>query len=479
MKGFKKILALCLMAVLMMAMVPAGYAESIEITGSKEGTTYSAYKIFDLENVVDGAYSYKVVEDWKNFFVDSADGHKYIHVDDNGYPTVVEGLSEADKAAFAKEAVAWAKMQNIKATKTATAGADGKATFTDLERGYYAIDTTLGSLCILNTANGTLSITEKNEVPTIEKKVQSGTEWADGNIAKIGDTVSFKSTIKVGRGWSGFKFRDSMEEGLTLDSASIKVRIADTDTAESDDTYSKVMTGLSEGETFGIDFADSFIEKNAGKSIEIIYSATLNEKAKIDDANKNTATLQYGDKKTSDFTETKTLSFDLVKYYKSVASDGTVTNKWLAGAEFELYDAAEEGDKIELVKESDYVYRVAKSTGTETTVICDKIVSVDGHAIQIKGLDNRDYYLEEIKAPNKYNKLDGRVKVELSQGVSLISTAAGEAASTGGVQVENKSGTTLPSTGGIGTTVFYIVGGILMATAAVVLITKKRMEKNV
>ena len=103
------------------------------------------------------------------------------------------------------------------------------------------------------------------------------------------------------------------------------------------------------------------------------------------------------------------------------------------------------------------------------------IVTLETGKINIKGLDKKTYYLEETKAPGGYNKLKQRVQVNLTNG-SLKADA--DNTFNNGVQVENKSGTTLPSTGGMGTTLFYVVGGLLMVCAVVLLVTKKRMEKN-
>ena len=110
-----------------------------------------------------------------------------------------------------------------------------------------------------------------------------------------------------------------------------------------------------------------------------------------------------------------------------------------------------------------------------------EIVTVASGVITIYGLDNKKYYLEETEAPAGFNKLTNLVEVNLTDGNNLTATQVGEKMdgnAEGAVKVENKAGTTLPSTGGMGTTLFYVVGGLLMAAAAVLLIAKKRMGKN-
>ena len=168
-------------------------------------------------------------------------------------------------------------------------------------------------------------------------------------------------------------------------------------------------------------------------------------------------------------TETYTFMFDIIKTDSSL--------KVLNGAKFELYDAAVNGNKIALVKESEGVYRVATAAEKRADNFTSAVI--EAGKVTVKGLDSGTYYLEEIEAPDGYNMLAGRVAVTITN-ANLTTNMTGDVwvEGNGGVQITNNTGAELPSTGGIGTTIFYVVGGILVVGAAVVLTTRKRMEKN-
>ena len=148
--------------------------------------------------------------------------------------------------------------------------------------------------------------------------------------------------------------------------------------------------------------------------------------------------------------------------------DGT-TNKLLDGAEFELADGE---TKLSFVKDTAGNYRVA-TTGDEgaTTTI-----TVKNGKVNIYGLAGKTYTLTETKAPDGYNKLVTSETVNLADGSKTHATIVDSVYKDGGVVVENHAGTVLPSTGGMGTTLFYVIGGGLMVAAVVLLVTKKRME---
>lgn len=148
--------------------------------------------------------------------------------------------------------------------------------------------------------------------------------------------------------------------------------------------------------------------------------------------------------------------------------DGT-TNKLLDGAEFELADGE---TKLSFVKDTAGNYRVAAAgeDGATTTI------TVKNGKVNIYGLAGKTYTLTETKAPDGYNKLVTSETVNLADGSKTHATIVGSVYKDGGVVVENHAGTVLPSTGGMGTTLFYVIGGGLMVAAVVLLVTKKRME---
>ena len=190
------------------------------------------------------------------------------------------------------------------------------------------------------------------------------------------------------------------------------------------------------------------------------------------EGNKNETWLKYGNNgSVTSETTTYSYSFDLVK----TDSDGTL----LAGAKFKLYNDKDCKTEIKLVADGDNAYRVA-TTG-ETAV--ESIETNASSALTIKGLKGTTtYYLKEIEAPKGYNELENAFEftiasANISSNLSETNNKWDEGKSTG-IHIINKAGTTLPSTGGMGTTVFYVVGGGLMAVAVVLLGTKKRMENK-
>lgn len=490
-KAMKKLMAALLAVAMVCAMaIPAWAASgsssttrgSITINSAVAGEDYTIYKMFKLNsfdtNANDGAgnYSYTVVPDWEDFFKDSAAGNSYITLE-NGHPTWV-GAENADTyKQFAKAALAYANQKGISATKTEKANSN-TVKFDNLDLGYYLVDTSLGALCGLDTTKPDATINEKNEVPDIDKKVaDSEGNWVTENTAKIGDTVNYKVTITVQTANNRYVLHDTMSEGLTFNKDSVKVTVGTEEVATTN--YDVVTTGIGT-ETFNVKFKDEYIATlAAGTKIEVTYSAVVNAKAKVDsDKNTNEAHLVYGNKHETEKHETKTYlyEFDLIKFSGS-------TKKLLGGAQFKLYDAKTDGNEIKLVKDNTTgIYRVA--TATETPVAY--IETVEGKTVKISGLDKKVYYLEETVPPAGYNGLPQRVTVDLRTGSKKVTTDylndgtydESLASSIGGVAVENNAGTTLPGTGGIGTTIFYVVGGGLMVAAAILLITKKRMENH-
>ena len=466
-KTFKKLFAVLLAAALVLAMaVPAfavtntGTNGSITIDNAVSGETYTIYRMFTLDSydAASKTYSYTVESAWENFFKTGV-GKDYITLT-NGHPTWTEG---ADAAAFAKAALAWAKTNNIGHTDQ-TSATSTNVTFSNLKLGYYLVDSSLGALCSLNTTNPDAKIEEKNGQPTIEKKILYNNGEVNENTAKIGDTVNYQVKVNVKAGAKSYTVTDTMSKGLTYDPSSLKVNgEAVTDDIFETNDYSTAESGIT---TITLKFKDSYIADKDGRTITLTYSATLNKDAVIDgDGNTNEAKLNYGNKQetTTEKVTTKSFQFDLVKI------DGA-DNKLLDGAEFTLSDGDE---TLYFVKDGKGNYRVAKAGDEGAT----STIAVKGGKVNIYGLAGKEYTLTETKAPDGYNKLEESVTVDLTSG-SLIKANITEAGvyENGGKAIANHAGTVLPSTGGMGTTLFYVIGGGLMIAAVVLLVTKKRME---
>lgn len=501
MKNTKKFASLLLALIMIFALATGVYAEgetgSITINDAVVGQTYTVYQILDLEsyNTTANAYAYKATTAWNTFINSDAIKGTYVEVDAQGYVTWKTG---ADAAAFAKAAQKYAKDNKIANQGTSTA-ATTTVSFTGLDLGYYLVDTTLGTLCSLDTTNPTVTIKEKNQVPVNEKTVEEDSKvgkegvdaWGATNDADIGQTVNFKSTITAQAGAENYVFHDIMSAGLTLDKASIKVDGVNVTNADGTDksadnyTVSYPSGEGSDGCTFEIAFAQSYLDTiTQATTITITYSATLNENAVIaGEGNPNTSKVSYGDSSNTKYTpdsQTKTYTWD-VDVFKYTMSNNTETA--LAGATFTLSKNSDGTKPIALVSEGNNVYRVAKTgeTGTVTEITTDSTGK-----FTIKGLDADTYYLTETAAPAGYNKLAAPIKVMIDNNGNVTyatkTTANGEygnavaADASLGIKVLNQSGALLPSTGGIGTTIFYVVGSILVVGAVVLLVTKKRMS---
>ena len=478
---------LALVLVLALAGTAAAAGEgSITIDNAVNGKTYTIYRIFDLDshNTDYTAINYKVSAKWAAFFAEGAEGLNYVDIDELGYVTWKENASAAD---FAAKAIAFAKAQNIANDGQKTADSSTVA-FTVLELGYYLVQSDLGALCSLDTTMPDVTIKEKNSEPTVEKEVKedSNGDFGQTNDADIGQTVEFKTTITVVDGQpKGYVLHDTMSAGLTFNKTTVEVKIGERILTAGTD-YTLVTEGLNDGCTFEVRFIDDKDgEGNATGShalkpndvVTVTYSATVNANAVVGDkGNPNTTKLSYTEGSTTtnetkdSQTRTYVWEFDVLKY---TMKDNAETP--LAGAKFVLYKTVD--GKNYYVKVTD-----GKVTGwTETKAEGTVFETPDDGSFIISGLDADTYYLEEVEAPAGYNKLAAPVKVTITATIDAT-TNVGTATvtygenSTGTVKIENKTGVELPSTGGVGTTIFYVIGGLLMAVAVVLLVTKKKMS---
>lgn len=493
MKYMKKLITLLAALTLALAMAVPAFAASgtasstgtITINNAVTGTTYKAYRIFDLESYDTNkdVYSYKLNTNWKDFpaYSTTIDGKTvsaaaFFSVNSAGYIEWNDAKKDAG-ADFAKLAKAFVDANTIACDQEKTASST-TVTFTDLTLGYYLVDTSLGSLCSLDTTAPSVIIKEKNSDTTIEKKIViNGDEKVDSNSAGIGDTVNFSITITVKDGDpKNYVLHDKLS-GLTFNPDSLEVKVGATKlTANTDYTLE---TNPKDGDSFDVKFTDGKLKTN--DVVVVTYSATVAADATIAGAgNKNTAKLAYsGKESTEEETTTYVWKLNVHKY----ALDSTNHEVALSGAKFVLYRM--DGDTKKYAKLTN-----KKIVGWVTDKDSATTLETDGTGdILIEGLNVGTYYLEETEAPAGYNKLTELIEVEITATTSVTSgsetvqyknssetsyTPATDAT----VKVLNNAGTQLPSTGGIGTTLFYVIGGGLMAVAAVLLVTKKRMNNK-
>ena len=497
MKLFKKIAAIMLSIMMVLGMANVVSADTtsgtsaatrgkITINNATVGQTYKIYQILKLESFSGkpssgtntGNYAYKVAAGWSEF-ITTGEGNTYLEITD-GYVKWKGATDAASVAEFAKKALAYATSKNLIATKTADKVAATTVEFTDLALGYYLVESSVGALCGLTTTDNEVTIQEKNGAPSVKKEVQedSTSAWGDSNTADIGQTVNFQTTITAQLGAQNYVLHDKMDKGLTFD-GTVTVKKNGADVAETNYTLKKSTdspASITDDCTFEIAFTKDFCDTlKANDQIIITYSATLNENAVIaGEGNKNNTWLKYGENSNTTHSETttKTYSIPVFKY--------TGTDTPLENAKFELKREGETA-AIALIKKTSVtgttptykgdIYRVAKNgeTGTVTEVTTPAFGK-----FKIEGLDAGTYYLTETEQPAGYNKLKDPVKVVIKENGTI--TVGEDTTTVDEVKVLNNTGSILPSTGGSGTTLIYILGAVLVLGSSVVLITKKRMR---
>lgn len=499
MKRVKRVLALLAAFALVLAMAVPAFADEVtyKITINNSVGTYEAYQIFkgDLAgNVLSNI-------EWGT------------------------GVTEAGKTAFGKMTAAEVAktLDNETAAKVfateiskylGTVAGEGTNEITGLSAGYYLIQN--------KSVNGNeaytdfilevvkdVKITPKGQKPTLDKQIkhnESG-QWGDVGDNQIGDTVEFRTitTVPITTGYTEYDYTifDEMSTGLTSDvkdASGITIKINDEEKLDS--SYYTVTVNANKF-SVKVDILKAIKEGKIeeGDNLYTYYTGVLNEDANVYDKGnqKNTAYLQYSNNphdNTSKSETPKVTVYDWTFKMNVQKIDGADKEKELKDAKFVLSKngtvglgtisedgtPAETGNLIKLVYDpADKTYRVATASDENTTYV------MTAGNITIKGLDDAvDYYLYETKAPAGYNRLTEPVKFKITATYNsadscpaVLTKVGDEAAVTGlKVSVENNAGTTLPSTGGMGTTVFYVVGGGLMAVAVVLLVTKKRMENK-
>ena len=448
---------------------------SITITGALQGQTYTIYEMLKLESFSGTNYSYKIADGWENFFREGAEGAAYMKKDENGYMSFIAGKDGApDRREFAQKALVYAKKTTGINTKSeSTKENETTVTFNGLNLGYYLVGSTTGALCGLDTTNKHVDIEEKNGVPSVDKKIVQNDTDVESNFANIGETINFKTTITAQKGAQSYVLHDTMEKGFTFNK-DVKVKVSGQTNYLNSTTDYEVVENAEDKCTFDIKFKEEFLKTiNDTTKIEVTYSAILNGDAEIHDNNDNTTHLTYGENN-----NTTTRTTHTVTYQISVLKYTGDTNNTLANAKFSLYDAETNGNIYKLVQKTDTTnYRLAM-TGEDGIT---EITTNNTGKFSIQGLKPGTYWLEETAAPKGYNKLAKRIKVVINDDGTLIVDKKDRDENNSlinQVNVENKTGTVLPSTGGAGTTMIYLIGDVLVLGSGVVLATKRRVKNK-
>ena len=507
MKHIKKLASLLLVLVMVFALATTAFAEetaySITINNSAKDHTYEAYQIFTgdlsgttLSNIVWGS---GVSEAGQTALGDAAAKAETLK-------------TEADAKAFAKAVAPYLTT----AAGSANTVTDGKYVISGLAAGYYLVKDQDGSLTGDNDSYteyiiqvvGNVTATPKSDVPEVQKKVKdindstdtTKTDWQDSADYDIGDSIPFQLKATLANNVSSYTtykvvFHDTLSKGLTYNNDA-KVYIDGTET----NGFTVTATVNADGTTTLTVSCDDVKALGAGNSsvITVEYTAKLNENAVLGSAgNPNEVYLEYSNnpnKSEEGNNETGETPKDVVIVftYKTIINKVDSENKPLTGAAFKLEKLIKGKDGA-----ADTWTTVKEFTVDETTT-----------SFTFSGLDDGQYKLTETKTPAGYNTIDpiyfvieathdvtadaptlktlnayltdanGNKQTEMKDGESVnidlgtVDLTAGSITTT----VVNKSGSELPSTGGIGTTIFYVLGGVLVLAAVVLLVTKKRMS---
>ena len=506
MKKMKKFAGLLLALVMVLAMGTTAFAGSgsITVTNPSVGVTFEAYKIFDVTpstgTNTDGSYkgvTYTIASKWINYF-NSTPGSKYIvdtKPDGKEYPQILVngatkyiGVDESNVSDFAKDAFAYSQKQPISPDDTSSNG-----NFSGLDLGYYMVypkgasinDGEYTTIVSLTTTNPTQEIVQKAKLPVIDK-VDDDASVELGQIVNYTVTGTVPNTL----GYTTFDYTiiDKMTDGLTFNKDSIKVFI---DGTEINENFTKNTTADNE-KTFSVTIDVKKYQDKVGKEIKITYNATVNSNA-ISVVSKNHAILQYSNdpKDTSKKGTTPAIEETVYSAKLNVTKvDGEDQTKKLAGAKFVLKckEVAEttstEGHKAtKPTADAGKYYSLSSDNKVSWIEITDLTklndipegaikTSDENGSLSFEGLENGTYELYEVKAPDGYNRKDGvlaTIEIEGNDDTDLTDLSYSST-------IENNTGSLLPSTGGIGTTIFYVLGGILVIAAAILLVTKRRMN---
>jgi len=352
-----------------------------------------------------------------------------------------------------QKAAKWLIANNAYESKGSMTFADGKWT-AEVEKGYYVLSSDTGDNVIAATTD--ITVNEKNDYPPIKKEQTdvSGTTYVgengDPEDVAIGDVVYYKVTITIpsaAKDGETIEVWDKPSEGLKYNNdvvANPATGVAD-GTLGTGEVWHKVIT----------------VDGNQGTDVVFSYSMTITDEALFDTGRENEAGLKYGNTY-----ESLPHSVKYKTYYTGIEKvDGDDSGTKLANVKFTL---TADGKDFPVKKATDGNYYIPDSSGTSNEVVTGE----DG-LIVIRGLDKDvKYVLTETETNEGYNLLAEPKEL------TLVEDTSGTYVTNKFDKVENNKGTVLPSTGGIGTTIFYIVGGLLAVGAGVVLVTKKRMSKE-
>ena len=520
MKHMKKLVTLLLTLIMALALAVPAAADTtytITINNAAAGHTYEAYQIFAGDLTLQNDTKILTEIEWGNGV--SAAGQTAL-----GEAAAKANVLKSEAAAFALAKEVAPYLQN---PTTSGAQQNGQYIISGLAAGYYLVkdkDNTLTNQDDFYTAYimkvvGDVIAAPKGEKPSMVKKVKHNETSTYGPVAdhQIGDCVNFSVNCVIPNISSYTKYNfiihDTMETSLTPDFTAEnyigKIFINDNKSREVDKQYYTMqLDGNSFALTINVKKLLDDSVANTGETIVCYYDAILNENAKIytEGPNVNTAYLEYSNNPNSELDTGKTPESTVYVWtFTTGINKVNESGNALTGAKFVLSKSdslkvadmkcSDTGvptvttDLIQLVKVDEKTYRIATAADTAADTANTTYV-IDAGNVTIQGLDDAiDYYLYETLAPSGFNSLKGPVHFKitaaykdtgdkLAEGSPTVTVGTGTPSTDMAFKVVNQSGATLPETGGIGTTLFYVVGSVLLVGAAVLLVTRKRMNNT-
>ena len=508
MKRMKKIMALMLAAIMMMAMSVTAFAaegatgahtltvnvKSTEPAQDLKGQTINLYKLFDVTESKSGEttnYAYTVNNTYKAALA------SVLKIDetskDEDFAAAVTKLGSDNATAvqkFANDFTAEALTKNLSATaNSGKIKEENKTsyTFNDLAAGYYLVYVTGGkdiqsSLVTVDAPTNTVNL--KTEAPSI-------TKTANKETAEIGQVVTYTVTgaIPDTTGYDSYvyKINDELTKGLdfvndangtacTDNKVAVKVAFTDGTDASTAPTTAALATNNSKKMILDLSTWVRANQGNKGKAFTVTYYAKVNKDAEV--TNNNKASLEYGNNP-SDTTTTTPSEAKTNTYPLDIKKINKKTSGLLAGAKFSLYRSetdAKNGENAITVTGSNGNYVVDPVSTTTEFVSVEK--DLGGYNLRVNGLEAKDYWLVETQAPEGFNKLTDPIKVTITKDgdtnwtVKKNNTAEDDKI----IDVENSTGSLLPSTGGRGAIAFAVIAAILVFGVAVSFIRDKRKE---
>ena len=476
----------------------AAAQRTITINNNTAGHTYKAYQIFKGGLSQDGTILSDI--QWGNgvnseALLTALKGTE-AYKDCTTAADVAKVLAGFENDAEQLKKVAVVINQNLNNANGAQSTGTGPYTITVPSDGYYlvrdegTVTATDGGTNFILQVIGNVDVTPKTtNAPDVDKKVKlhgvPGAVLSNAVSAEVGHEVDFTITTTIPTGLDSytnytFNIVDTMSEGLTYKGDFLVHTVGAKTSLQKDEDYTLTI----EGQTITVTLASKYVLANPGQKIEITYVATVNDKSLTKDRENNSVHIVYSNNPADSNSTVTTVDKVVYVYNFDIVIDKVdgADNKKLEGAQFALY---KETGYVDLYYQWYDENHENPNTFGWSTEADRTIVKTDKNGVaSFKGLVPGTYYLQEIKAPEGYNTLDKPVKVEITAtydengNITTNATQNEQKHYQVTSTITNNKGTVLPSTGGIGTTIFYVVGGLLMVGAAILLITKKRMHNN-